>query len=313
MSNLIRYLRVSLINQCNLACSYCKPNSTKSPAVRRTAPSRFREAISLLHGIGIRKVRFTGGEPTLYKELPELVSFAKSLAGDMQVAITSNGLLLDRLAEPLADAGLDSVNISLDTTNRAKFTRVTGSDLLRQVMAGIEAAIRHIPLVKLNCVVMAGVNDDEAETMIRLADSLGTHIRFIEFMPTKLSSGHHNLFVSGSSLRNSLPFQLTLVRGQSSTAARYYVSDKLRIKVGFIDPVSHSFCANCDRIRLTSDGRLYGCLFSGKNFNLLQALEQGDEFASRQVRQLVAAKEYFGCAALNRRPDDLPSFVNIGG
>lgn len=313
MSNLARYLRVSLVNQCNLACSYCKPDGAESLSVKRTAPAKFREAISLLHKVGIRKVRFTGGEPTLYKELPELVSFAKSLSGDMQVAITTNGLLLDRLAELLADAGLDSVNISLDTNNRAKFTRITGSDLLHQVMAGIEAALKHIPLVKLNCVVMAGVNDDETETLIRLADSLGIDIRFIEFMPTKHSNGHHNLYVSGVSLRNSLPYQLTPVEGKSSAAARYYHSDQLQIKVGFIDPVSHSFCANCDRIRLTSDGRLYGCLFSGKNFNLLQALKQGEEFASRQVRQLVAAKEFLGCAAINQRPDDLPSFINIGG
>lgn len=314
MRNLARYLRVSLVNQCNLACSYCKPGGVQNPLVKKTAPGKFSQAIDLLHKIGIRKVRFTGGEPTLYKELPELVSFTKELSEDMLVAMTSNGLLLDQLAQPLADAGMDSINISLDTTDRDKFTCITGSDLFHKVMAGIEAAVKHIPLVKLNCVVMAGVNDDETERMIRLADSLGLDIRFIEFMPTKHDNDHHRLFVSGESLRASLPFELTEIAGKSSTAARYYKSDQLGIKVGFIDPVSHSFCALCDRIRLASDGRLYGCLFSGNNFNLLDALDEGPEAAMNQVEQLVASKEFLGCAAaVDQKLDDLPSFINIGG
>lgn len=313
MPNLARYLRVSLVNRCNLACSYCQPNGSESPSIKRTDPAIFMQAIGLLCKTGIRKVRFTGGEPTLYKDLPELVSFTKSLADNMQVAVTSNGLLLDRLAEPLAEAGLDSVNISLDTTDPEKFTRITGSDLLTKVIGGIEAAIRYIPQVKMNCVVMAGVNDDEVESMIRLADSLGVDIRFIEFMPAKNPNGHHNLFVSGASIRASLPFKLTRIDAPASAAARYYQSDQLGIRVGFIDPVSHSFCAQCDRIRLASDGRLYGCLFSGNNFNLLNALAKGEAAALQQVQQLVAAKQYLGCSAVNQRPDDLPSFVNIGG
>lgn len=313
MNNAVKYLRVSLLNQCNLACSYCKPKGSTSQVNRKTEPEEYEKAIGILHKMGVRKVRFTGGEPTLYRHLPQLVEFAKSLSNDMQVAITSNGLLLDSQASVLADAGLDSVNISLDTVDPELFTWITGSDSLEKVMRGIAKAIEYIPMVKLNCVVMAGINDHQAESMIRFADSLGVDIRFIEFMPTRHSSTTDTRFVSGADLRKSLPYDLEPITTALSSAARYFRSDQLNIKVGFIDPVSHSFCAHCDRIRLASDGNLYGCLFSGQNFNLLEVLRQGDEPAIAEIHRLVAAKEYAGCSPVGGNPDDLPSFVNIGG
>ena len=312
MPDFARYLRVSLINECNLSCFYCKPAGTSGQPVKRISLSDIIKAVSLLHKLGVRKIRFTGGEPTLFKELPQLVSYAKSLSEDMHVAVTSNGLLLDRRAQSLAEAGLDSVNISLDTTDRDKFISITGVDKLDQVLKGIETTIKHVALVKLNCVVMAGINDHEAENMIRLADTLGIDIRFIEYMPTRQSTNFSERFVSGETLRNSLPFELIPVQGDSSAAARYYRTDRLRINIGFIEPVSHSFCANCNRIRLDSDGHLFGCLFSDRNINLVKALEDGEESALQQVHQLLAAKEFLGCT-FDNRTDNLPSFMNIGG
>ncbi len=313
MSNPVRYLRVSLIDQCNLACSYCKPSGHHTTNRRQTDREKFAFAIQTLYTIGVRKVRFTGGEPTVYRELTELIKDTSLLSPVIEIAMTSNGVLLRKLAPLLAKAGLGSVNISLDTLNRDKFKQITRVDALHKVIDGIYASKESIQKVKLNCVVMKGVNDDEFERMIRFADKVGIDIRFIEFMPTKHNSNHDSRFISGGTLRASLPFALTLDKTPKSSAARYYRSEELKIRVGFIDPVSHSFCGSCDRLRLASDGNLYGCLFSGSSFNLFDSLNMGVESAIEEVHKLVANKEFIGCQAVGKGRDDLPSFISIGG
>ena len=313
MNNQTRYLRVSLIDQCNLACSYCKPADHQKADRKQTDCDKFSGAIKTLSTIGIRKVRFTGGEPTVYRSLTKLIHETSSLSPEIQVAMTSNGLLLTKMAAELSCAGLGSVNISLDTLDRDKFKRITNVDALHRVIDGIHASQEHFDSVKLNCVAMTGVNDDEFEAMIRFADSIGVDIRFIEFMPTKHNNTHDARFISGATLRASLPFKLIPDATPKSSAARYYRSEELNIRVGFIDPVSHSFCGTCDRIRLASDGNLYGCLFSGNSFNLFDSLENGVETAISEVHKLVANKEFIGCQAVGKGRDNLPSFISIGG
>ncbi len=308
-----QYLRVSLINECNLGCFYCKPRRAARQSANRTTLPTYMKAIAALHKFGVRKIRFTGGEPTLYKGLTQLVSMAKSLSADTYIGITTNGLLFDRLAQPLAEAGLDSVNISLDTIDRDKFVRITGVDKLPRVLATLEAAVKFLPRAKLNCVVMAGINDNETEKMIRFAESLGIDIRFIEFMSAKHTAEMPNMFVSGAALRRSLPFELTPIQGDPASAARYFISDRFRIKIGFIEPVSNPFCAGCNRLRLSSDGRLYNCLFSSRSIDITAALAKGEESALRQVQQLLAPPEQIPDCTIGRRVDDLPSFINIGG
>jgi cyclic pyranopterin phosphate synthase len=229
--------------------------------------------------------------------LPDLISGVKTLDRDIHTAVTTNGFLLDRLAPRLAEAGLDSINISG----------------IGRVLAGIRAARRHIRQVKLNCVVMEGVNSEEPPRMIELADRLGVDVRFIEYMPTKHNTSQRRGYVSGDTVRQNLPLNLHLLETEAASAARYYTSDKLKIRVGFIDPVSHPFCDHCDRLRLTADGLLYGCLFSGRAIDLFELLNNDHDTALAETMKLIASKVRAGCLVSNRMADYLPSFVNMGG
>ncbi len=312
--NRLRYLRVSLINACNLNCFYCRPAGTKTVAGNDPAVhTLFENAIDLLCQLGVKKVRFTGGEPTLYKRLPELVAFTKRIDSSITTAITTNGILLEQLAPKLADAGLNAVNISLDTLSRKQFQSMTTVDAFDKVMRGITTAIKHIPVVKLNCVLIDGVNDHEAEAMIAFANRLGIDIRFIEYMPTKYASGKRRGYLSNEQLRQRLPYTLAPMASEPASAARYYTAPELGIRIGFISPVSHPFCAGCDRLRLTSAGILHGCLFSHQGLDLFSLLKEQSPTTAAAIRKLVASKTYRGCAAAYDDENNLPSFVQIGG
>lgn len=306
------YLRISLLSACNLRCSYCKPDSKRLPSI--TAPiDRMRSAIQFLYRFGIRKIRFTGGEPTLYKGLSELVSFVKSMDGDIHTAVTSNGVFLRSKAGELAVAGLDSINVSLDTLDSVKFHMLTGSDVLDDVISGIDAAARHIGNVKLNCVLIRDFNDKEADRLISFAANRGLDIRFIEFMPNRYSAPGDPRFVSGEEIRNQLPWDFRRLPGNPNSAARYYSASPLKIKIGFISPVSHPFCASCNRIRLTADGLLYNCLYDSTRLNLFDLLENDPERAQAEFEKLLRAKRFSGCNSNIHFAETLPSFSAIGG
>ncbi len=308
----IRYLRVSLLSNCNLKCFYCRPPQEKSDEHwTQSDPDMCMQALLVLHGMGIRKIRFTGGEPTLYKQLPLLISFSRSLGTDVNIAMTSNGILLDRLASDLSAKGLSNVNISIDTLQRDKFVEITSSNNLDRVISGISEAKKCIPEVKLNSVIIKGVNDDEVVDLVNFANSFKVSIRFIEYMPSR-SGTPHNRFISGRQIRKRLPFDLMQVKRQGSSAARYYSSPDLDIRVGFINPVSHPFCGFCDRVRLAANGKLYGCLFDCENVNLFQLLTKGQAEAMREVTRLVNDKKFCGCPG-NSSPENLPSFLEMGG
>lgn len=313
MRDRLRYLRVSLLNYCNLSCFYCKPSARGHKSSGVADVSMVAEAIAALHSFGVRKVRFTGGEPTLHKQLTTLIRSTKALSSDMSCAVTTNGMLLERLALSLAGAGLDSINISLDTLRFDRFAGITGEGGLESVLAGIRACKGLIPEVKLNCVMMKCVNDDEAAEMVAFADSLGVDIRFIEYMPSRGNLTRRDLYIAGDEVKKSMPFALTPLSGPRKAAARYYVADNLRIRVGFINAVSHPFCARCDRIRMTSDGNLYGCLFSGHKVNLFALLSQGRERLQSSLQELLEIKRSLGCSSANNMAENLPSFVDLGG
>ncbi|MEE8576160.1 MAG: radical SAM protein [candidate division Zixibacteria bacterium] len=311
-SSRMGYLRVSLLSSCNLNCSYCRPVGELTTPDIIAPVEKVCAAIDLLCGAGASKVRFTGGEPTLYKNLCEVVAHAKSCSPNVTTAMTTNGLALPKMAGKLGAAGLDSVNISLDTLDGVKFKTVTGFDLLNRVKEGIKAAIDTVPSVKLNCVMIRGMNDDEALAIIRFADQLGVDLRFIEFMPNKYSSPGDSRFISGGDLRASLPLDFEEISTDSSSAARYYQAESLSIRVGFIDPVSHPFCNLCNRVRLTADGWLYSCLFSSASINLFKLMSDGGSKAMRELKALLASKEFVGCPSA-RSDAALPSFLNLGG
>jgi len=282
---------------------------------RRTlvAPdSKVRSAIRFLHDAGVRKIRFTGGEPTMYRGLTGLVSFVKSLDGNVHTAVTSNGVRLAAMAEPLAHAGLDSLNVSLDTLDPAKFKALTGRDCLERVLAGIDAAVEHIGRVKLNTVLMRGFNDDEVERLIVFGAERSLPVRFIEFMPNRYSSPGDSRYISSEEIRGRLSWNLEALPAVPGAAARYYEAAELATRIGFISPVSHPFCAGCNRVRLAADGLLYACLYDAAHINLFEMLASGTEAAKAELDELMRSKRYGGCRA-RQSVGTLPSFSAIGG
>ncbi|MEE9443320.1 MAG: radical SAM protein [candidate division Zixibacteria bacterium] len=307
------YLRLSLLSNCNLNCFYCRPPGTNDPKLPQIPPGKFFDAIRALHQLGIRKIRFTGGEPTLYKPLPKLISHAKEFDPDIFTAITTNGLLLEKLAPLYAESGLDSVNISLDTLNPDKFRSITSVDGFDKVIRGIESTRESISEVKLNCVLINGVNDDEADDMIEFANTMGIDIRFIEYMPTRHNNKQRRGYLANEELRANSRYEFSPLPHKDSAAARYFSSPDLDIRVGFISPVSHPFCASCDRIRLTADGMIYGCLFSSQGFNLFSILNDKSIDLQNKLSQILASKNLRGCNAAMNNLNSLPSFYQVGG
>lgn len=307
-----KYLRVSLLSACNLQCSYCLPPGINRPTVV-AQDDKLRSAIRFLHGSGINKVRFTGGEPTLYKGLSELISFVKSLNEDIHVAITSNGVLLNKIAEELALAGLDSINISLDTLDPDKFKVFASQDYLKRIISGIDRAAAYINSVKLNSVLIRGVNDDETEKLILFAESRGLDIRFIEFMPNRYSAPGDPRFISSEEIRGRLPWDFQEFPNNSSSAGRYYTAPSLKIRIGFISSVSHPFCESCDRIRLAANGLLYACLYESSNINLFELLMVDPDQAQTEYIKLLQSKQFGGCHGAGKSGAALPSFSAIGG
>ncbi|MFH1701267.1 MAG: radical SAM protein [Candidatus Zixiibacteriota bacterium] len=308
-----KYLRMSLLSQCNLNCFYCRPPGTINPKMPQTPPPKFFNAIRALHQIGVRKVRFTGGEPTLYKNLPRLIEKTKEFDSNIFTAMTTNGLLLEKFASKYCESGLDSVNVSLDTLYADKFKSITSVNGLAKVIRGIEIARKSISEVKINCVLIDGVNDDESDDMIEFANAMSVDIRFIEYMPTRHNSKRKRGYLANEELREKSKFDFFPLPIKGSAAARYFGSPDLDIRVGFISPVSHPFCASCDRIRLTADGMIYGCLFSSQGFNLFEMLEDKSGDLQNKMTQLLALKDLRGCIATMNNFDSLPSFYQVGG
>jgi cyclic pyranopterin phosphate synthase len=310
----VSYLRVSLLNGCNFRCFYCYPRKELPPKPVTVAPlENLKKSIAVLHSLGIRKVRFTGGEPTLYRKLPQLVRFTKELDRSIHVAMTTNGFLMANLAPELADAGLDSVNISLDTLSPSKFPMITRINALERVLDGVHAAVRYIPEVKLNCVVMRGVNDHKIAELVSFADRLRVTVRFIEYMPNRHADTQKQHYISTMEMMSRLPFPLKPLPWSFGASARYYTAKELGIKIGFISPVSRPFCGGCRRIRLASDGTVRSCLFTTGGVNLFSLLDRGRDAAAEAVFRLMLAKQRRRRTGSVRVGKHLPSFVYIGG
>lgn len=263
------YLRLSITDRCGLRCVYCRPDEShecRQPP-RLTADEIVAVVGRLREHHGLDKVRITGGEPTARPELVEIVSRLRLLDDDLEIALTSNGTALDRLARPLAKAGLDRVNISLDTLDRDRFQRIAGVDGLDSVIAGIDAAkSAGLGPVKINTVVLRGLNNLELPQLMSFAADRGCEIRFIEMMPMgPLADRWQELFVPVTRMQqvlsNFLDRKRPLPNG-SAPAKSFDVTlrDGRSARIGFITPMTCSFCSACNRIRLASDGSLYSCL-----------------------------------------------------
>jgi len=276
------YLRVAVTDRCNLRCVYCMPPGGIEPRGRGEilAFDEIERIAAILARRGVNKVRLTGGEPLVRDGLPELVGRLARIDGIEKVCLTTNGLLLPRFVRGLKSAGLASVNVSLDTLRPERFEAVTGSPRQVDVMAGIDAALDagFAPL-KLNVVVIRGVNEDELADFAEFARTRPVHVRFIEFMPFRFNCWDRGGLVPFPEMLASMGarYRLVPVDGGSARAAvsRDFAIDGFEGRMGFIAPISSPFCSGCSRIRLTADGSVKSCLLSPSEVNVRDALRRG--------------------------------------
>jgi GTP 3',8-cyclase len=296
----IEDLRVSVTDRCNFRCQYCMP-ADGLPWLEREQILSFEEierVVRLMAGMGVTDVRLTGGEPLVRREFPKLVGMLASLDGVEDLSLTTNGYLLERDATALVAAGIQRVNVSIDSLQRDRFFHMTRRDSLPQVLRGLDALARHpeVHPVKVNAVAMRGFTEEEAIPFAEFARSTAFQVRFIEFMP--LDADHAwtpDAVLSGGELRAIIhavhPLE-ELPREPSATARVFRFADG-RGEIGFINPVSEPFCADCNRVRITAEGKLRTCLFSMHETDLRGPLRDGasDGELERIVRDAVWRKE----------------------
>ena len=276
-------LRISITDRCNFRCVYCmEPDVQFQPRENVMTPGEIIRMARVAQSLGVRKIRLTGGEPTLHPQLTEIISGIRA-ATDMEIAMISNGSLLTR--EKLSAwkrAGLDRMTISIDSVRADRFARVTRSTVTPEdVNAGIEMCVAEgLTPLKLNAVLVRGQNDDEAVELARLARRFGVEMRFIEYMP--LDSAHawdRSLMVTAQETREAIEAEFALtptnMDDAHSTARTYRFTDGAPGRIGFIAPVSNPFCGACSRLRLTADGNVRPCLFSTKEWSVMTLLRGG--------------------------------------
>ncbi|MGE0788985.1 MAG: GTP 3',8-cyclase MoaA [Sandaracinaceae bacterium] len=278
----IEYLRLSLTDRCNLACVYCMPPEGEREHAERAELLRFEEAVRLVGAFaagGVRRVRFTGGEPLVRKDVVQLVAMVKRAHPELELVMTTNAMRLPELAQPLADAGLGAVNVSLDTLDPARFARLARGGELAVVLAGIHAAKSAGLEVKLNAVALGGENDDEIGALVDWAWSLDITPRFIELMPLgEAALLPRERFLSAHAIRERLADRLGASTGADAGRgpARYVeAADGSGRRVGFITAVSDEFCGTCNRVRVTAQGDLRACLADRRAVSLRDPIRAG--------------------------------------
>ncbi|MDI6703288.1 MAG: GTP 3',8-cyclase MoaA [bacterium] len=260
----IDYLRISVTDRCNLRCIYCMPSDVVD-WVSHSEILSYEEIIQLVKyatEIGICKIRITGGEPLVRKDVVSLIRKLSEIDNISDLSMTTNGTLLSKYAKELKHAGLKRVNISLDTLNKKKYWKITGGGKIEDVWGGIQEA-QNVGLqpIKINVVIMRGVNDDEIVDFAKLTMNNPYYIRFIEFMPISRTWDERR-FVPISEVKNRIKGLFSIDSVPGSGPAHYYKLNGAIGTLGFISPVSVNFCSNCNRLRLTSDGKLRPCLLS---------------------------------------------------
>ncbi|MEU7880353.1 GTP 3',8-cyclase MoaA [Microbispora bryophytorum] len=299
-------LRVSLTDRCNLRCAYCMPPEGLDwlPKPELLTGEEIVRLVTIgVERLGIREVRFTGGEPLLRRELVEIVAAAAALRPRPQVSLTTNGIGLARLAEPLVRAGLDRVNVSLDTLDRDVFVRLAHRDRLRDVLDGLAAATAAgLTPVKVNAVLMRGVNEHEAAPLLRYCLDQGYELRFIEQMPLDAQHGwRRDDMITADEILGLLKQSFDLTeddpRERGSAPAELFLVDGGPQRVGVIGSVTRPFCGACDRVRITADGQVRNCLFATEESDLRAALRSGasdEELAQRWVAAVRGKKAGHG-------------------
>jgi molybdenum cofactor biosynthesis protein A len=298
------YLRISLTDACNLNCIYCNPINSNEKTDNNNFLS-FNEIYRLINIIAgyfdIRKVRFTGGEPLARKNVIQLFKNIKTLKQkyNLEYCLTTNGTLLNSRIEELTNAGIDRFNISLDTLKDNSFIDITGKDKLTDVIESIyEAEEESTSHVKINCVVIKGINDNEITNFIEFFEDRNVMVRFIEYMPFTKNKWEESLFISCEQMKKEIEQKYNLipiVKNNSSVSDEYKVAG-YKCKVGFISSISNHFCSSCNRLRITAEGKLRLCLFTGKEdeLNLKYLLEDkvyADEFIAEKIVDFLQMKK----------------------
>ena len=262
-SRTIDYMRISVTNRCNMRCNYCMPVAFKNFSSNEILSyDEILELIKAAVRCGITKYKITGGEPLVRPKIVEFVSKIKNISGVEQVTMTTNGVLLENFVEALKNAGLDAVNISLDSLNPKRFEKITGFDLLNKVMDGISAALSHNIPTKINTVLQFGINDDEWDNFIQITKENPVDVRFIELMP--LGEGKNFQGITNTQILSNIKEKYQNIYEDKSThgngPAVYLKIPGFAGSIGFISAICDKFCARCNRLRLTADGKLKPCL-----------------------------------------------------
>ena len=288
----INYLRISVTDRCNLRCIYCMPEEGIK-SLRHEDILRFEDILKIVKvaaSLGINKIRYTGGEPLVMKDIDKLIYETSKIQGIEDIAITTNGILLSDMAEDLKKAGLKRVNISLDTLDKDKFRSITRIGNLDKVLEGIDKCLTiGLKPVKINTVLMRGINDTEFVDFLNLAKEKPVEIRFIELMP--IGEGiklYEESKVSFAEILKQHP-ELTAIDTEKNSTAQLYKLQNSKGKIGFISPISCKFCPDCNKIRLTSTGTIKPCLHSKEEINLREYINN-EELLTNQLKSAIFNK-----------------------
>ena len=292
----ITYLRLSLTERCTLKCAYCRAGEGICPKKGELSRDEFLRIVRAFAAVGVKKVRLTGGEPMLRRDLIPIISGIRAIDGIEEITMTTNGQHLAGQCRALREAGLDRLNISVDSLKPERYTAITGGGSLVLVLAGIEEAFAAgFSSLKLNVVLLRGQNDDETADFIALTKDRPISVRFIEYMPLG-ETDQASFRVTGAELLKKHPQLVPVEPAYPGQPARDYQMPGYVGRVGLIDPMSHRFCADCNRVRVMSDGMIRPCLGSNEEFSLKEALEQADDSALHAViARAIALKPETHC------------------
>lgn len=311
----INYIRVSITDRCNLRCIYCMPKEGIAKKDHQDI-LRFEDINKILKAsafLGINKVRFTGGEPLIVKDIEKLIYDTGQIQGIRDIAITTNGILLNSMVADLKKAGLSRVNISLDSLKEEKFRKITRGGNILDVLKAVEKCISlGITPVKINIVLIKGINDDEISDFIVLTKSLPVNIRFIELMPIGEGERYYKKgFISSEEVVDMFP-ELIPMSSKKSDTAKLYKLPGAQGTVGFISPLSHKFCSGCNRIRLTSCGTIKPCLHSGNEYDLKPFLNNEVSLIS-ELKSIIYSKPNEHSLEQDKKSKSKKKMYEIGG
>ncbi len=283
----IDYARISLTQRCNLRCTYCCPQGARESTREWTLP-QLAVLLEALARLQFSKIRFTGGEPSLRPDLEDILSLARRHAAFTDIAMTSNGQHLAARLPGLQAAGLMRLNLSLDTCQPQRYEALTGGHIV-QVYKAMDAALALGMPVKINALLLRGWNENELDALMALAKDRPVQVRFIERMPFGPHAGQQPVLTEQEVVRQR-PYLIPVEQGRAAQSARLYRIEGFKGTVGFISPMSHRFCKQCNRLRFTSDAACRPCLGNPEQMDITEALAQGVEATVCLLRQAIAAK-----------------------